>query len=168
MDSPQAGIANGMPAQEATSLGPVGSPEGDNFSGIPAAGPHMLPWPGNGFIGDDRPSNPKSENGNFRQTNERFWAAADYSMSWMQSERAAGALATTGFIGDANAGALGQPGTAVVYGNKATDFGMFSGVAQKPVSSWTTTTSSPLRELVNTYSPTMNASRWPRTAAAIP
>ncbi len=88
----------------------------------------MLPWPAEVGGTDDRPDLPSKGNGFFRPTNEKFWASADYTISWMQQERAPGPLATTGFIGDLNAGALGQPGTAVVFGSKDTDFGMFSGI----------------------------------------
>jgi hypothetical protein len=63
-----------------------------------------------------------------RPTNECFWLEADYIMSWFRAPRSAGPLVTTGSIQDPHPGALDQPSTAVLFGNKPLDFGMFSGI----------------------------------------
>jgi hypothetical protein len=58
----------------------------------------------------------------------RFWVSADYAMSWIRPERLTAPLVTVGSPADAIPGALGQPGTVVVFGNNNIDFGRFNGV----------------------------------------
>jgi hypothetical protein len=63
----------------------------------------------------------------YRPTHERFWVSGDYSMAFIRSVRLP-ALASTGPITTAVPGALGQPGTSILFGNDALDFNMLSGV----------------------------------------
>jgi hypothetical protein len=63
-----------------------------------------------------------------RPCKESFWISAGYTMSWFKAEHPAGPLATTGAVTDTVPGAIGQPGTASLFGTNNTDYGMFSGV----------------------------------------
>lgn len=46
-----------------------------------------------------------------------FWLSADYLLWWLRSGPVNGPLITTGSAGDAIPGALGQPGTRVIFAN---------------------------------------------------
>jgi hypothetical protein len=58
---------------------------------------------------------------------DRFWASANYTLSWIRSERLATPLVTTGSAADLHPGALDQPGTVVLLGDHM-NFGSFSGI----------------------------------------
>ena len=58
----------------------------------------------------------------------RFWVNADYLLWWMKGGPANTPLVTTGAINDIPPGALGQPGTQVIYGDRPFGFGTLSGV----------------------------------------
>ena len=89
--------------------------------------PYVLPYPGPGP--DDRFGQAgKDPNAFHRPINERFWVSGDYTMAWFRPQASAGPLVTTGSAQDASPGALGQPATAVLYGDRPIDFGMFSGI----------------------------------------
>ena len=62
-----------------------------------------------------------------RPTKDTFWVRADYTMGFLRPMRVT-PLVTTGNPLDDHPGALGQPGTSVLYGGNSIDFGMFSGV----------------------------------------
>lgn len=57
----------------------------------------------------------------------RWWASLSYSFIFFSPQRISTPLVTMGAPGDANPGALGQPGTVVLFGDKV-DFGQFSGI----------------------------------------
>ena len=56
-----------------------------------------------------------------------FWADADYLMWWMRHGPLSAPLLTTGDPTNAVPGALGQPGTRVLFGGSGLDYGTFSG-----------------------------------------
>lgn len=64
-----------------------------------------------------------------RAPNETIWIAADYLGSFARPMRVAGPLLTTGSINDAHPGAIGQPSTAVLFGNRDIDFNLMSGAS---------------------------------------
>jgi hypothetical protein len=79
--------------------------------------------------GDDRYDQAgRDEDAFHRPTNEKFYASAEYTMGWFNPQRSAGPLVTTGSALDVSPGALGQPGTAVLFGDRNIDYGMFSGI----------------------------------------
>jgi hypothetical protein len=55
------------------------------------------------------------------------WFGADYLLWWARQAHVAAPLVTTGSPLDPVPGALGQPHTAVLFGNQNLDFGAFSG-----------------------------------------
>jgi hypothetical protein len=57
-----------------------------------------------------------------------FWMSADYLLWWVKSGPTSGPLITRGSDKDAIPGALGQPGTQVLFGNSSLDFNTFSGL----------------------------------------
>lgn len=59
---------------------------------------------------------------------ERFWFTADYLLWWMKNSPVPAPLITLGDPGDRVPGALGQPGTQVLYGGSGDQLGAFSGV----------------------------------------
>jgi len=64
-----------------------------------------------------------------RPTNkDTGWITADYLVSVSRSLRPKTPLVTTSLPNAARAGALGQAGTAAIYGSESIDFGMISGV----------------------------------------
>jgi hypothetical protein len=58
---------------------------------------------------------------------DRCWVGAEYTVSWFRPQHLSGPLVTTGAVTDALPGALGQQGTAVLFGNNI-DYSMFNGV----------------------------------------
>ena len=58
---------------------------------------------------------------------ERFWVGAEYLAAFMRPMRLSSPLVTTGSSTDAHPGALGQPDTAVLFGNNSVDYGLISG-----------------------------------------
>ncbi len=63
----------------------------------------------------------------FRTCNEKGWVDIDYMGAFSRPMRLAAPLATVGSATDTNPGALGQPGTQIVYGSDPINFGLFSG-----------------------------------------
>jgi hypothetical protein len=59
---------------------------------------------------------------------EKVWFQADYLLWWIRNGPISTPLVTTGSPGDAVPGALGQPNTVVLFGDKSLDFSAFSGV----------------------------------------
>ena len=57
----------------------------------------------------------------------RYWLSASYAAIFIQPQKLAVPLLTTGSLADADPGAIDQPGTVVVSGNQL-NFGMLSGV----------------------------------------
>jgi hypothetical protein len=57
---------------------------------------------------------------------DRIWAFAGYDLSYIKNMPITTPLATTGSLADAHPGALGQPGTAILFGNSAS-FQEFNG-----------------------------------------
>lgn len=68
------------------------------------------------------PEKPKAEVGK-----DHMWIGADYVLSFLRPQHLPGPLATTGSISDPRPGALGQPGTGVLFGDNI-DFTSYSGV----------------------------------------
>ena len=62
-----------------------------------------------------------------RPTDDCFWIKADYAPMLYRPMRLASPLVTVGSPLDQHPGALGQPGTSVVFGNNTVDFGLLSG-----------------------------------------
>jgi hypothetical protein len=62
-----------------------------------------------------------------RATAECLWSDAGYTATFMRPMHMNGPLATTGSTTDAIPGALGQPSTLALFGDKSVDFGLFSG-----------------------------------------
>jgi Putative beta barrel porin-7 (BBP7) len=58
---------------------------------------------------------------------EHVWFSTGYPATFIRPMRMNSALVTTGSAGDIRPGALGQSGTAVLFGDKSVDFGLFSG-----------------------------------------
>jgi hypothetical protein len=58
---------------------------------------------------------------------DRYWLSANYLASFMRPMRLASPLVTTGTSTDPHPGAIGQPGTAVLFGNDSIDYGLLSG-----------------------------------------
>jgi hypothetical protein len=140
VNSPNPNVVPGQ--QNATDSAPVIPPQNavlpapDGAVAPPAAaqapycdpGPAMLPsYPvTGGYPGYDQTYRPYGDLDKFhRPTNERCWFSADYIMSWFRPQNAAGPLVTTSSVPDG--GILGNPSTAVLFGNNRIDFGMFSG-----------------------------------------
>lgn len=63
-----------------------------------------------------------------RLCSENWWVEGDYLLAWMKKGHIDAPLITTGSAGDAVPGAIGQPGTTVVYGNQHYDYNRVSGV----------------------------------------
>lgn len=59
---------------------------------------------------------------------DRLWFNADYLYWWNKNGPTPGPLVTTGSAGAARPGALGQPGTAVLFGDSGVDYQGHSGV----------------------------------------
>jgi hypothetical protein len=59
---------------------------------------------------------------------ERLWFYADYLLWWIRNGPVNTPLVTTGSATDAVPGALGQPGTSVLFGNRPLQFGAFNGL----------------------------------------
>ena len=106
------------------------------------AGSEVLPSPG-GFIYDDGTDEPMvqligpSKPGLFPQSRwsvperpgqEHIWFGLAYLAGFPRGERYATPLVTTGSTLDPRPGALGQRGTAVLFGAEHGDFGLVSGV----------------------------------------
>jgi hypothetical protein len=62
------------------------------------------------------------------QPTERVWAKAEYLLWWIRNGPNNTALLATGSTNDAVPGALGQPGTQVLFGGTPINFGTFSGL----------------------------------------
>jgi hypothetical protein len=62
-----------------------------------------------------------------RPHQERWWLAGGYTAAWIRSAQIPIPLLTTGSANDSPPGALGQPGTAVLFGNNSVNFGTFHG-----------------------------------------
>ncbi|OAI47593.1 hypothetical protein AYO44_01570 [Planctomycetaceae bacterium SCGC AG-212-F19] len=58
----------------------------------------------------------------------RFWAGSEYLMWWVRKGPLPFPLVTTGDPNDNPPGALGQPGTQVLFGGSGLDYGTFSGL----------------------------------------
>lgn len=63
-----------------------------------------------------------------RECNERWWTSFDYLTAWIKNAPLRIPLVTTGSVTDTDPGALDEPGTIVLYGNRRVDFRMFQGV----------------------------------------
>ncbi len=57
-----------------------------------------------------------------------FWLSADYLAGWIRRGPLAAPLVTVGSAADIAPGAIGQPGTSVLFGGSGLDFGMQSGI----------------------------------------
>src|SRR4051812_32561347 len=57
-----------------------------------------------------------------------FWASAEYLLWWVKAGPLPLPLIATGSTADPLPGALGQPGTSLVFGNTHNDYHTFSGV----------------------------------------
>lgn len=62
------------------------------------------------------------------EPSQRLWVSADYLLWWVKNGPLGVPLVTTGSLADAAPGALGQPGTRVLFGNNSIDYGTFSGM----------------------------------------
>ena len=87
-----------------------------------------MPLPKSALAADNDSDNHDADESFHRPCNERVWASFDYTMAWFRPQRVATPLATTGSPVDPHPGALGQPGTVVLFGNEHADPGMFSGI----------------------------------------
>jgi hypothetical protein len=58
----------------------------------------------------------------------RVWVNAEYLLWWIHSGPLRTPLVTTGSLADIPPGALGQPGTRVLFGDRPMDYGALSGV----------------------------------------
>jgi len=65
-----------------------------------------------------------------RENHDKFWVEGSSQLSWIRPQNLPGPLATTGSPQDLSPGALGQPGTAVLFGDKI-NFQTFSGIQMK-------------------------------------
>ncbi len=63
----------------------------------------------------------------YRKPAEWGWVQGEYLSSFIRPMRVSAPLVTEGSPNDLHPGALGQPGTSVLYGGSPIDFGMFSG-----------------------------------------
>src|SRR5579863_8341068 len=57
----------------------------------------------------------------------RFWFQSDYLLWWTKNAPLPAPLVTSGSASDAVPGALGQPGTQVIYGGQSVDLGAANG-----------------------------------------
>lgn len=57
-----------------------------------------------------------------------FWVSADYLLWWVKGGPIPPIVTTSNNLGDAPPGALGQPGTQVLYGDRPIGYGTFSGL----------------------------------------
>src|SRR5262245_15099135 len=62
------------------------------------------------------------------QDQPTFWFNGDYLLWWVSKAPLPAPLVTSGAAGDFVPGALGQPGTKVLYGGSQQDMGTFSGL----------------------------------------
>jgi hypothetical protein len=132
-----AGMTNGMapnaasmpmaaatPTDMAADLPPMpGVPFQDPAGMVPG-----MPLPRSAAAADDDSYHKDEDEAFHRNCNERVWGSFDYTMAWFQPQRVATPLATTGSANDPHPGALGQPGTVVLFGSTHVDPGMFSGI----------------------------------------
>ncbi len=58
----------------------------------------------------------------------RVWLTADYLLWWTKGGPTSTPLVTTGSLNDVPPGALGQPGTRVLFGDHSTNYGALSGM----------------------------------------
>jgi hypothetical protein len=58
----------------------------------------------------------------------RFWGSVEYLLWWIRNGPISSPLVTTGTSAGNPPGALGQPGTQVLFGDRAMDYGAFSGM----------------------------------------
>lgn len=109
------GVPPALPPQAMTAMpmatGPVGDPvvQGE------------LPT---GTTGGD----PAIATGGFVPTNRSMWVSVDYFLAHLQRDRLTNPLVTLGDPADAHPGALGQPGTRVLFGNNEYRFDTRQGI----------------------------------------
>ena len=73
------------------------------------------------------PGTPRPEIKFHRQTNECVWATLDFMGTFIRPMSFAGPLLTTGSPFDPQPGAIGQPSTAVLFGDKSVDYNLMPG-----------------------------------------
>lgn len=106
------GYPAGMPLMPAQATEPAGPAPGvvGTIPGAPdlAAGVPLMPE-GMAYEGGTAEV--------FKPNACRFWLNADYTMNWIRPQRLNNPLLTVGSTADAAPGALGQPGTTLVFGD---------------------------------------------------
>lgn len=63
-----------------------------------------------------------------RDCHERGWVGVNYLTAWMRQGPLGVPLVTTGSAADTNPGAIGEPGTVVLFGDGKIDYRMFQGI----------------------------------------
>lgn len=79
----------------------------------------------NGYVDIRRPAPPIPYH---REPNEHAFGSIDYVGFFLRPMRLSGPTVTTGSVNDAAPGALGQPGTRIIFGQDPADFGLMSGI----------------------------------------
>jgi Putative beta barrel porin-7 (BBP7) len=114
--------------------GPIGNPAypppvmpGPGF-GNPAYPPPVVPAPSSGPIATplfqpihDRPME-------VVEVPQRAWVTLDFLAWWIKPGPSPNPLVTAGSANDSISGALGQPGTTVLYGGRDLNYGSFAGI----------------------------------------
>lgn len=77
---------------------------------------------------NEKPSKQTQQKKNSRFCTDNLWVEADYLLAWMKRGDIDAPLITTGSPDDAVPGAIGEPGTNVVFGDKHYDFHRTTGV----------------------------------------
>lgn len=87
--------------------------------------PSGAPW----IVDDPDPSYPRPEKPRCDPScREHFWFSADYLGAWFRRGPLSVPLVTAGSPEDASPGALGQPGTSVLFGGRGLEYGQLHGV----------------------------------------
>jgi hypothetical protein len=119
--------------QMAAPLPPPYSPVSQQPGELPGVSPYQVappqppfaPLPGEpGSYGDP----PIGVMGRTADWGASFWFGADYLLWWVKNGPQPGPLVVTGSPTDNFPGALDQPNTRVLYGNRDLNFGVFSGL----------------------------------------
>jgi len=121
------GPATGMPpgAMGPGMGGPMGMPMGGPGAAMPPGmDPNAMYGPGYPDMGAPNFAlDPPSSFGT-----ERVWVSAHYLLGYLTRPQLGTPLVTTGSFTDIHPGALGQPSTAVIFGNDQYQFGTLNGI----------------------------------------
>jgi hypothetical protein len=116
------------PAQAATTAQPPPSTDAPSAAPLVESESFPVDFPGTDFDAPGTPLFPSpTATPYLRPHHDKFWVAGGYLTSFIRPGNFNIPLVTTGSSKDTPPGALGQPGTAVLFGNGPVDYGTFHG-----------------------------------------